>query len=158
MNPADILKYGHSFFLNSVAVVLIEHVNEPGACGRWSVKDLVAHLTSYEWVLVDILENLIAPGPTPMLDAYRAAHDAFNDEQVDQRAALTLEQALAEYHEAYGRVQALLPRLPAAHWRRTGLLAWYGAEYDLEDFIVYTYYGHKREHGGQIQVFRDRFE
>jgi hypothetical protein len=26
----------------------------------------------------------------------------------------------------------------------------------LDDFIVYTYYGHKREHAAQIAAFRDR--
>jgi proline iminopeptidase len=29
-------------------------------------------------------------------------------------------------------------------------------EYALDDFIVYNYYGHKREHSAQIAVFRDR--
>lgn len=31
-----------------------------------------------------------------------------------------------------------------------------GPEYDLEDFIVYTSYGHKREHCAQIKLFRKR--
>ena len=30
------------------------------------------------------------------------------------------------------------------------------SEYSLEDFIVYTFYGHKREHSAQIAAFRDR--
>jgi hypothetical protein len=29
-------------------------------------------------------------------------------------------------------------------------------EYALDDFIVYQYYGHKREHCAQIAVFRDK--
>ena len=32
---------------------------------------------------------------------------------------------------------------------------WYGKEYALDDFIVYTFYGHKREHSAQIAAFRD---
>jgi hypothetical protein len=28
-------------------------------------------------------------------------------------------------------------------------------EYALDDYIVYAYYGHKREHSAQIAVFRD---
>jgi hypothetical protein len=39
--------------------------------------------------------------------------------------------------------------------RQNGALPWYGAEYDLEDFIAYSFYGHKREHTAQINVFRD---
>lgn len=39
--------------------------------------------------------------------------------------------------------------------RKVGALPCYGAEYDLEDFIVYSFYGHKREHCAQIAVYRD---
>ena len=49
-------------------------------------------------------------------------------------------------------------RLPAkrhTQFRENGTLPWYGAEYSLDDFIVYTYYGHKREHAAQIAAFRD---
>ncbi len=48
-----------------------------------------------------------------------------------------------------------MTKIPEGAWRQTGMLAWYGAEYDLEDYVVYTYYGHKREHCGQIQAFRN---
>ncbi len=36
-----------------------------------------------------------------------------------------------------------------------GTLPWYGMEYALDDFIVYTFYGHKREHSAQIAAFGD---
>jgi hypothetical protein len=49
-------------------------------------------------------------------------------------------------------------QIPADTWVKEGILKWYGAEYDLEDFIVYTFYGHKREHCGQIATFSDRFK
>jgi hypothetical protein len=32
----------------------------------------------------------------------------------------------------------------------------YGKEYALDDFVVYMYYGHKREHGAQVAGFHDR--
>ena len=28
-------------------------------------------------------------------------------------------------------------------------------DYSLDDFLVYSYYGHKGEHGAQINVFKD---
>ena len=40
--------------------------------------------------------------------------------------------------------------------RLPGTLPWYGNRYSLDDFIVYTFYGHKREHGAQIGVYRDK--
>ncbi|MFO7664109.1 MAG: hypothetical protein R6X18_16150 [Chloroflexota bacterium] len=35
----------------------------------------------------------------------------------------------------------------------TGFFPHCGAEYDLEDFIAYSFYSHKREHCAQIAVF-----
>ena len=29
----------------------------PGACGDWSVKDIIAHLASYEHVAIDVLNT-----------------------------------------------------------------------------------------------------
>ena len=49
---------------------------------------------------------------------------------------------------------ALAAALPAGAWQRTGFLRAYGAEYDPGDFIVYAFYGHKREHAAQIAVYQ----
>jgi hypothetical protein len=64
---------------------------------------------------------------------------------------------LDEYKEAHQKVWAAAEQITPEIWEQEGILPWYGQEYDLEDFIVYTYYGHKREHCGQIAVFRDNF-
>ena len=63
---------------------------------------------------------------------------------------------LAEYEVAYARAVTLMVRIPVEGRRLNGVLPWYGPEYSLEDFIVYTFYGHKREHSAQIEAFRDR--
>jgi hypothetical protein len=52
----------------------------------------------------------------------------------------------------------ILPKIPADILHRPGVLPWYGKEYDLEDFIVYTFYGHKREHCAQIAAYRDQLK
>jgi hypothetical protein len=41
----------------------------PCACGIWSVKDIIAHLASYEQVLVDILTTITGGGSTPVLNS-----------------------------------------------------------------------------------------
>ena len=46
-------------------------------------------------------------------------------------------------------------RMDAETLRQVGTLPWYGAEYALDDYLVYAFYGHKREHSGQISVFKD---
>ncbi len=158
MNPKDVLMYGHRTFVHTVEAFPRDHVYDPGACGYWSVKDLVCHLASFEVMLVEVLSNLIAPCPTPTLDEHNADPQAFNDHQVDRRKDLTFEQAFDEYHETHGQICRLMDRVPAAAFHTNGILPWYGGEYDLEDYLTYAYYGHKREHSGQIAVFTDRYQ
>jgi len=63
-----------------------------------------------------------------------------------------------EYKDTHELVMDASAKIPPGSWRRSSALPWYGEEYDLEDFIVYSYYAHKREHCGQIDVFTDRFK
>jgi hypothetical protein len=156
MNALDVLKYGHRTLFASIEGLPDMDWDTPGAAGAASVKDLFAHLASMEQVLVDVLQGLLDGGPTPYLDAMREQGDRFNDDQIARRRGTPSREVLAEYDAAHTRAMALAAQIPAETFRRAGTLPWYGGEYDLEDFIVYTYYGHKREHSAQIGVFRDR--
>jgi len=155
MNAEDVFKYGHLTVLGSVDGLAADDWQSPGACGVWSIKDIIAHLASYELATVDVFRSVLGEGPTPCLDEFLAQGAAFNDAQVEQRRRQTADETLAEYTSAHERAAALLARIPAERRRQTGLLPWYGVEYDLEDVIAYMSYGHKREHCGQIAVFRD---
>ncbi len=159
MNPQDILKYGHATVLHTIARFPTAEVDTPGAVGYWSVKDVVGHLASFEQVLVEIIENLVNPRPMPLTEQLAANGQVFNDVQVDRlRHPLTMVQVFDEYQAAHERVRRGVAALPPTLWRQPGILPWYGPEYDLEDFVVYTFYGHKREHCGQIATFNDRFK
>jgi uncharacterized protein (TIGR03083 family) len=156
MHPHDVLKYGHTTLIATLDNFPPSAVNRPGACGVWSVKDIVAHLASYELMLVDVLHSHLGEAATPHLDQLFAQGDQFNDSQVEARQAHSFEQVLSEYNDAHAQVMALAAQLPATAFQQTGSLPWYGAEYDLDDFIVYSFYGHKREHSAQVAAFRDR--
>ena len=80
----------------------------------------------------------------------------FNDPEVAARKGKSVYEVLGEYNDINAQVISLAARIPAETFRQTGTLPWYGMEYALDDFIVYTQYGHKREHSAQIAAFRDR--
>ena len=160
MNPLDVLKYGNRTVLYAVRELPMDDWTTPGVCGFWSVKEIIAHLASFEHVLVDVLALAGAPetrpsGYGPTLRAWLRDGQAFNDEQVPARAALSPAETLADYESTHGQTVALAHALSRVQFTTPGFLPAYGAEYDLEDFIAYSFYGHKREHSAQIGVFRD---
>lgn len=158
MNALDVMKYGNLTVVHALAELPFAHWEAGGVCGVWSVKNIVAHLTSYEWVLADILRELTGSGPTSHLDAYRRTGMAFNDDQVNSRKGLSAQESLAEYGAAHADVTALAPTISPELYRKAGTLPWYGAEYALDDYIAYAIYGHKREHIAQVNVYRDRLK
>lgn len=158
MNAVDVLKYGSKTFHDALNVVPQAMWLQAGVCGTWSVKDLIAHLASYEHLLVEVLAPFAGSDVETPTIASVAEHGfaRFNDVQVEARAQLTPQEALAEYEAAFDEVMRLAPEIQPQDWRQLGTLPWYGQEYALDDFVVYSFYGHKREHSAQIHVFGDR--
>lgn len=156
MNATDVLKYGHAFIVEKVSGLPEEAWYPAGVVGFWSVKDIIAHLASFEQMLVELLESFAGDHETPTLDRFRTDPLAFNDEEVERRRQLSAGEAWAEYVAAYEKALQLMEDVPVAQRRREGSLPWYGPEYSLEDFVVYSFYGHKREHGAQIDKYREQ--
>jgi DinB superfamily len=160
MNPNDIVKYGNLTVLKTIEGLPPADWHAQGVCGWWSVKDILAHLASFEQVLVEILENfLVSGGENPTLKQFiELKGDDFNATQVNMRKNWAVDQVMQNYRECHTRVVDLLKKIEPDQLRKMNVLPWYGAEYDLEDFIVYSFYGHKREHSAQIAVFRDQIK
>jgi uncharacterized damage-inducible protein DinB len=158
MNATDILKYGQLTVLQTIDGFPETAWETPGACGVWSVKDILAHLASYEEVLVDILSGFVGRHPTPSLDRFTGLGSQFNDTEVERRKARTVKEILDEFNDAHAQVMSLAAKIHPEQSRQAGTLPWYGLDYSLDDVLVYMYYGHKREHSAQIAAFRDRLQ
>lgn len=158
MNASDILKYGQGTVFQAIEGLPESAWDIPGACGVWSIKDIIAHLTSYEHVIADVLSTTVDGGSAPYLSKYTEPKGDFNDSEVAARKGLTVQEVLGEFEDTHAQVMSLATLIPVETFRQTGTLPWYGMEYSLDDFIVYTQYGHKREHSAQIAAFRDHLK
>jgi hypothetical protein len=155
MNAHDILHYGHTFVTRNLAELPMSEWETENVCGWWSTKNIIAHLASFEYVLIDAMQSFVGGGPATYLGAMNADPGKFNDDQVAARQNTPAQQVYDEYTAQHLITLELLAKIPAETVRQAGTLPWYGPEYALDDFIVYQYYGHKREHTAQINVFKD---
>ncbi len=159
MNAHDVLMFGHAWVHKHVDGLTEDQWLLPDVCGYWSTKDIIAHLASYECVLEEVFQNLIAPASQGLtLDQLIHKGDQFNDIQVGLRQGYSPADVLLEYDEAFSRAMQLLPGIDKRRLSEPGTLPWYGQEYSLEDFIVYQYYGHKREHMAQVAILLDKLK
>lgn len=156
MNAQDILRYGHLTLMGSIDGLTDEEWAISGVCGWWSCKDIVGHYAAFELALVDVLSGFAGT----LTDAATITRmgtmggDGFNNYEAEQRKDRTWREILDEYLAAYERSTALAAQISPEKWREVGTIPWYGQEYSLDDYIVYTFYGHKREHTGQIGIWR----
>ena len=164
MNASDILKYGQLTVLHTIEGFPEAEWETPGACGVWSVKDIIAHLASYEHVLEEVLSAFVASGPSTApapgsyLRKFTDPNGNFNDSEVAAHKEKTLRDVLGEFDDTHEQVISMIAQIPPETLRQTGTIPWYGAAYALDDFIVYAFYGHKREHSAQIAAFRDHLK
>jgi uncharacterized protein (TIGR03083 family) len=156
MNARDVMKYGNLTVLRAVRNLPEADWLTGGVCGHWSVKEIIAHLASFEHVLVEVMTIADGGEMGPYSREMMADGQAFNDRQVPARAGLSVAETLAEYEATHAETMRRAAALPDDKLRVTGFFPPYGDEYDLEDFIAYSFYGHKREHCAQIAVFRDQ--
>jgi hypothetical protein len=154
MNATDLLDYVHEWFLKKVNTMPEDQWDTPGATGEWSCKDILSHITSYEVALVPVLEEFVEKGKSET-DPFPKDHQQNNTDQTAKRRSLNYKEILSELNEANKKAMELLSKIPKEKQAENGLLNWYGEKYSLEDYLMYRYFGHKREHGTQIDVFID---
>jgi hypothetical protein len=154
MNALDILHYGDREVRGAFDGLAPADWNRTGVTRRWSPKDVLAHLASFEIVLEDVLKSVAGEKTSSTFDQFTKEHAAFNDAEVEARRSRPADEILGEYGAAHERVMELARRLGPERLREVGTIPWYGAGYSLDDFIVYANYAHKREHCAQVKRFR----
>ena len=104
----------------------------------------------------ELVSAAFAPGS--YLSKFTDANGNFNDSEVAVRKEKTLRDVLGEFNDTHEQVISMIAQIPPEILRQTGTIPGYGAAYALDDFIVYAFYGHKREHSAQIAAFRDHLK
>jgi uncharacterized damage-inducible protein DinB len=159
MNIDDVLLYGHKWVLKHVEDLPAEQWDTEGVCGWWSVRHILSHLAASENLFVDGLNMFLeTEEDTPTFTAMKSMRRTggnFNEQQVSLRQDWSVEQVMQDYTEAQAKVQKLFKEISREQRSQAGTIPWYGNEYDLEDWVTYANYGHKREHCAQIAVYRD---
>jgi len=84
----------------------------PGVAGAWSVKDVLAHVTTWEDEALKYLP-LIAQGQRPprYKDLYGGL-DSFNDQMTARKKALPLDVVIQQLHATHGRLLEYLATAP----------------------------------------------
>jgi hypothetical protein len=103
-----------------------------GVTGRWSVRDIIAHVTWWEEEALTHLPLLLAGERPPRYSVRYGGIDAFNAWMTERKKGLALADVLREQDQTHRRLIELIERVPEdqirpeARWRRRLWLDTYG--------------------------------
>jgi hypothetical protein len=120
---------------------------EPGVTGAWSVKDILAHVTTWEEEALKHLPLLLKGEKPPRYSVTHGGIDAFNAQMTERKAALPLAGVLRELENTHRRLVALLESAPVDQLR---------AETRFRRRLRLDTYGHYAKHTNAIKQWRER--
>jgi hypothetical protein len=121
-------------------------LTEPGVMGEWSIKDILAHVTTWEAEALKHLPLIIEGGRPPRYVTYGGI-DAFNAQMAEQKRGLSLAEVRAQLDETHRRLLDFIRSAPEGQLA-PGTRARRRLRLDT--------YGHYPEHAEAIRAWRER--
>lgn len=121
-------------------------LTEPGVTGDWSVKDVLAHVTTWEAEALQYLPLILAGGRPPRYTVYGGL-DAFNARTSEEKRGLLLAEVLRQLDETHRQLRELIGRIPEVQFTR---------ETRARRRIRLETSGHYPEHAAAIRRWRRR--
>jgi len=139
--------------LNQERTILIDEIqglpdstlNQKGLVGEWSIKNVLAHLNSWEQVVVQMLPERLATGVTPkVLSDSVADEDAWNAQEVNSSEHMTPQEQLAQFQQTRQDLLQLIHDIGEEGLQRSHPWAsWQGT---VAEYILEAIGEHEREH------------
>jgi hypothetical protein len=119
---------------------------EPGVMDNWSVKDILAHVTTWEEEALKYLPLIITGGRPPRYIQYGGI-DAFNAQMTEQKRGLALSDILRQLDETHRRLIDYIQGVHEEHFTR---------ETRFRHRLRLDTYSHYPLHARAIREWRER--
>ncbi|RPI77858.1 MAG: ClbS/DfsB family four-helix bundle protein [Chloroflexi bacterium] len=120
---------------------------EPGVTGDWSVKDILAHVTTWEEEALKYLPLILQGGRPPRYSIMYGGIDAFNAQSIEQKRVLSLSEVLKQLDATHRRLIDYVQSVPEEQFIQ---------ETRFQRRLRLDTYSHYREHARMIREWRER--
>lgn len=128
------------------------------AIEKWTLKDLIAHIASWDEEIVRVLQTFTLSGESQYTYTISDRNDfaQWNEEQVALRAALSASGSIAEFESARRDLIQVVEGLTDPVLNRSRMTSWGKQETGFE--LILTQAEHDREHADQVRSYRKKIE
>lgn len=102
-------------FRESYAGLQPSQLTEPGVTGKWSVKDIIAHVTTWEEEALKYLPLILQGRRPPLYSRQYGGIDAFNALMTERKKELSLTEVLRQLDETHSRLLDYIQSVPNAN-------------------------------------------
>ena len=134
-------------FKESYAGLRTSELLEPGVTGPWSVRDIIAHVTTWEEEALKHLPLVLAGKRPPRYSTTYGGIDAFNARTTEQKKTLSLPDVLRHQEDVHRRLIELIQGVPEDQL---------GGDTRFRRRLRLDTYGHYPTHAGEIEKWRKR--
>lgn len=136
-------------FQSSYTGLSSEQITQPGVSGHWSIKDILAHVTSWEQQALEHLPTILQGGRPPKYSTLYGGIDAFNAQMTARAQKLGLSEVMTEFETTHLRLMEYLQGIPGEQFS-SGTRFFRRVRLDT--------YGHYPNHTQAIRDWRERNE
>jgi hypothetical protein len=134
-------------FQDSHAGLSNEQMLEPGVTGAWSVRDIIAHVTTWDEEALKHLPLVLKGGKPPRYSLTYGGIDAFNARVTEQKKDLSLPEVLRQMNDTHRRVLNLIESAPESQLK---------GETRFRHRLRLDTYGHYPKHAQAIRKWREK--
>jgi hypothetical protein len=134
-------------FKDAYAGLSNEQLREPGVVDDWSVKDILAHVTTWEEEALKYLPLILVEGRPPRYSATYGGIDAFNAQMAKEKRDLSLSEVLRQLDDTHDRLVAYVKSVPEDQFTR---------ETRFRRRLRWDTYSHYPIHTASIRAWRER--
>ena len=122
-------------------------LTKPGVTGDWSVKDILAHVTTWEAEALKYLPDILAGKKPPRYSVLYGGIDAFNARMAEEKRGLSLSEVLAQLEATHRELLDQVHSAPEGQFAR---------ETRWRRRLRLDTYSHYPEHTRAIRAWRER--
>lgn len=134
-------------FVSSYTGLSDAQLATPGVVENWSVKDILAHVTTWEQEALKYLPVILAGDKTPRYSAMYGGIDAFNAQMTQQKRGLSLAEVQRQLDDTHRKLIDYVQTVPDENFAQ---------ENRFRRRLRFDTYRHYPEHTHMIQDWRQK--
>ncbi len=144
----------HQKLKDVVSKLTDSQMNNDKVQGIWTVKDILAHISAWNWEIITQAERVLSSTKPWYTDK---TETEFNEEAVKTRESWSIERVISEWYESFDVLMLKLERFSKEEWNFELDEEWpEGGKVSISSIFGYRYLDEGHE-GGHAKIIRDYF-